>query len=70
MSLRPTPEGHQPAPRGNGNLDPRIVLGVALVIGSLAAYFVDWQTAFQTFVVVVSLFTPRQEDGPVGPSRQ
>ncbi len=59
MSIRPSSGGQPPAPRGKGNLNPLIVLGIAISLGSVAAYSVDWKTAFLVFVPVLSLFTPR-----------
>lgn len=59
MSIRPASGSQPSAPRGGQDVDPRIVLLAAVVFGSLAAYFADWPTAFQTFSIVISLFTPR-----------
>lgn len=62
MSINPSSGGQPPAPWGKGPLDPRIVLGIALALGALAAYCVDWRVAFLVFTAVLSLFTPRSEE--------
>lgn len=59
MSTEPAAPGPQP-PIPTGPLDPRIVLGIALVLGSATAYVTDWDRAVLVFTSVVSLLTPRR----------
>lgn len=61
MSLDRTLGSQPPRPARKDALDPRIVLGIAVVLGGLTAHYVDWSTATLVFVSVVSLFTPRTE---------
>lgn len=63
MDSRPSKDSQPPAPRGGHDLDPRITLGAALIIGALGAYFVDWRMGFLVFISVVSLFTPHRPRG-------
>lgn len=54
VSLEPKPEPQLPAP--TGQIDPWLVLGVAIILGSTTAYVTDWEHAVLVFTSVLSLF--------------
>ncbi len=62
MSIEQPVGGQHPESQPPTKPDPVVVLAVAAVCATTAAYFTDWETAFSVFVAIVSLFTSKRNE--------
>ncbi|UXA17653.1 hypothetical protein [Mycobacterium sp. SMC-4] len=60
MSIDPTREPQKPAPPSQ--LDPRIVLAIAVALASGTGLLADWEHAVMVFACVVELFRGQRGD--------